>query len=1156
MKIWSPFLSAVFNKKAFVSIRDLFQKCALRVKMDWFVWISFVSYAYASIDSVEVVKSRGSVYDLKVDGNFEGGSSSFYLVSDEMDSERVPCRYDGGIMAPAGLVLPDFRKRVWSINQNLVHTYEAPKRFLTSITCTAHLTSGKYLIAQGHDVCLDRENCQVHIVNPPTIVFKAARGNAPVFTSISPDRVSLNGGGLITIHGEYFGRDPAYNNVGDTAGNGFKVLFVSADGVSVLDGVIIEHMHRNNYHLVEVPVISHFAEYYETQLYHLNGGKWERVVADCGGCNLYLRSDKTPTVNRIFPGNAMNIFQGGFWTSWKSLDDPNDDNDHEELWKRLNQEWYDLSDFCLVPVAIEARRKDTKDMAQDTDQVFRHYNAEEGFLCYGEDQVVGEQKGECYDYEVRYFCERGLRLTGQLFTGRYGDENEEGNRLRGPAEFHDGDGFRLANCDYVWRNGEDDTIHNAFTSDKRAVCNVHAQRPEQAIGHYRFGTQTYDEGRGRMHSHFNYIGPAPEYKWFDFTLHGEISNVSPNTGSVGGGQYITVTGKGFNANSQVFIGHVKCSTQSFNATSGEIVCLTPKDITSGCTQTGDFFAGSRGLLLERYELGHISYNSGAWANFGTPLQTWLSDGTNYNEESLPSWMKRDHYQLRLTGYFVPPVSGYYSFHGNSDDYGELLFSDTPGSTCGEVALESLWKTPCCSGTDPNNGKNKISRKLLLEEGEHYAIEYKYGENNGNAYYNLGFVYHGTNQAYNMGSHGPLWQTHANSAGNCMDEKQQLKLVSHEQRENIAMKVEGDMQIEFALKWCNDDNVCKQSTAMKGADSGDVYRNTVQDLLNSKVAYSGSFVTKYSANGDRSDNYPAHDGQKYYWWKHGWKIMNNQDINFQTDGTHVCMAYKANKQGFVRVHYTHNKSQKLNDPNVPDDEEDWRRGAHKDYSMAPPNGFEWTFFCIEIFQEVNKELRDNDYVDPIDPDLKLNAIELRGGDSWFAVDTFMVGKSNNYAEDTREAAIIPNVWIKALRNEEKSNDIFNVEMIERTCGFQIPDFEVVPIFPPTATNTVVNTKTVKVTNVDGIEVDGTKYSIAYDDGGETLSGSITVYENKKVSPGVTGTYTLTMGHLGSVVLDVEDSKSTFQSKEGLETQFKDVRALIHIILHYGLLILFY
>ena len=206
---------------------------------------------------------------------------------------------------------------------------------------------------------------------------------------------------------------------------------------------------------------------------------------------------------------------------------------------------------------------------------------------------------------------------------------------------------------------------------------------------------------------------------------------------------------------------------------------------------------------------------------------------------------------------------------------------------------------------------------------------------------------------------------------------------------------------------------------------------------------------------------------------------------------------------MRVHYTHNKSSKLNDPDVPDDEEDWRRGASHDFDMAEPNGHAWTFFCIEIFQDVLKELNDNDYLDKINPDILLHSVELRGGDSWFGVDSFTLGNSNNYMEESREAAIIPNVWIKSLRHESKSNDVFNVEMIERTCGFEIPDFEIMPVYPPSATNTGMTTSTVQVVNVDGLTVSAIKYAISYSDNGNNVATDVTVYENKKVSPGVTG-----------------------------------------------------
>ena len=81
--------------------------------------------------------------------------------------------------------------------------------------------------------------------------------------------------------------------------------------------------------MVEVPEFTAEAQYFETQLYWLKDGAWVKVNANCGTCNIYPRSANTPTINYIHPGNAMNIYEQGCWTSWKSLDDPNDTNDIE-----------------------------------------------------------------------------------------------------------------------------------------------------------------------------------------------------------------------------------------------------------------------------------------------------------------------------------------------------------------------------------------------------------------------------------------------------------------------------------------------------------------------------------------------------------------------------------------------------------------------------------------------------------------------------------------------------------------------------------------------------------------------------------------------------------------------------------------------------------
>ena len=96
---------------------------------------------------------------------------------------------------------------------------------------------------------------------------------------------------------------------------------------------------------------------------------------------------------------------------------------------------------------------------------------------------------------------------------------------------------------------------------------------------------------------------------------------------------------------------------------------------------------------------------------------------------------------------------------------------------------------------------------------------------------------------------------------------------------------------------------------------------------------------------------------------------------------------ATRAGYVRVHFSHNKSNKLNDPEIADDEENFVRSAYFDYEMPAPNGYVWTYFCMNIYQAIYDSLIADDYLDRINPDMLLKAIELRGGDTWFKVDSF-------------------------------------------------------------------------------------------------------------------------------------------------------------------------
>ena len=179
----------------------------------------------AAIDNAEFVSEKANKYEIKIQGNFKGGSSSFNLVSIDDESERfIPCHYEGGLIQPAGLILPTKRERAWAVQRGIAHTIDAPERFKTEITCSAYLPEGSYYVAQGHEICNDDENCLLVAGSYEDIDFsKISRNSGPVFNSISPDRASVHGGGILTIQGSGFGTNAAYSFEGESAG-GYKVI--------------------------------------------------------------------------------------------------------------------------------------------------------------------------------------------------------------------------------------------------------------------------------------------------------------------------------------------------------------------------------------------------------------------------------------------------------------------------------------------------------------------------------------------------------------------------------------------------------------------------------------------------------------------------------------------------------------------------------------------------------------------------------------------------------------------------------------------------------------------------------------------------------------------------------------------------------------------
>ncbi|CAG5089689.1 Oidioi.mRNA.OKI2018_I69.PAR.g12308.t1.cds [Oikopleura dioica] len=1093
-----------------------------------FLAFRLLALSRAAIDNAEFVSEKANKYEIKIQGNFKGGSSSFNLVPVDADSERfIPCHYEGGLIQPAGLILPTKRERAWAVQRGMTHTIDAPERFKTEITCYAYLPEGSYYVAQGRDICRDEENCLLIAGSyEDTDYSKISRNSGPVFNSINPDRVSVHGGGILSIQGSGFGTNAAYSFEGDEGGTGYKVIFIPRNGQEVKEGILIEHKHRDNLMEVEVPEWEgREAADTDVELYYLSNGAYEKV-----GTKLLRRyNDRTPIVNWMSV-NAMNPFRSSYWTSWRSLS--SGVNDDEWAGNRYFQDFLlGEGDMCQSPIGIQARRVDTGELAQKTDQVFRHYNPYVGFQCVGEDQHSSEESQfNCLDYEVRYFCDKGVQINGQLYTGRYGEEVESGNRLRGPALLNNEYGYSYANCDYAWRDPDTDELHKSYATDSVAVCNIGTKNPNAAIGNQRFRTVTYDQGRGGVRTAGYFMGPSPDYKLFDFTIHGGINSVTPASGGAGGGQLITVQGDGLSNTTKVNLGNQECAFNSFNDETGEFVCTTPS--VDSCASMGSWFPGARGLTAE-WTNSAMNPGDNSWRNWETSvtdIKQYVIESSmqSYVDgKSMFSGMTLSQSTHRFTGYFVPPFSGWFTFTGSADDKITIYFDGVAegSSSCGSdhSNMEELFRGSCCAGTDYNNGNYKKSKKIELTAGEKYPIEIIYSNHGSGGYFFAGFVYHGTNEAYNLEETAGDIPYPKGDFGSCMDERQDIRLISHEQRENIAVKVEGDSTTEFNLQWCNDAGICKVSRkAMKGDSSASAYRSSVQDLLDSHIETSGSFDPVYEVDGDSSAHGPAFEGGFMYNWRNGWQIMNNKDLNLQRDATDICMAYKASTQGVIRLHLSNVKSERLFDPEIALSEQDPRRSFTFDYDMAPPNGVDWTFFCQEIYTSVYTKLNDEDLMNKINPDIRLHAVELRG-DSWFKVDFFKVGNDNSFSVTSREEAINPNIWITQLRKESKTDGVFNVEMIESNCGYEFNDFEIVSL-----AGLEVTSSSTSVVNVDGLTVPATVYTV----NGVT---TVTVYENKKVSPGVTGYYELDYGPLGKaefdVTLDANGFKNIFSSAFG-------------------------
>ncbi|XP_069115226.1 fibrocystin-L-like [Argopecten irradians] len=216
-----------------------------------------------------------------------------------------------------------------------------------------------------------------------------------------------------------------------------------------------------------------------------------------------------------------------------------------------------------------------------------------------------------------------------------------------------------------------------------------------------------------------------------FQTYAEVTSVSPSSGSVMGGTLLSINGHSFDRNSTVSVDGAPCTVKS--VTNTLITCET----AAKPTQTPQIHAGNRGLKVEIWnattktqallsEVG--SLNSSAADYF-----TDFSDEAYYFDDTM------DNMVTKMSGFYVAPYDGMYSFHIMADDGAELYLStdDNPAN------LERIAYAGLTSNYHTASSQSS-AWKTLVKDNKYY-MEVYHREVGNNAYAKVSARYYNTTE---------------------------------------------------------------------------------------------------------------------------------------------------------------------------------------------------------------------------------------------------------------------------------------------------------------------------------------------------------------------------------------------------------------------------
>ena len=225
---------------------------------------------------------------------------------------------------------------------------------------------------------------------------------------------------------------------------------------------------------------------------------------------------------------------------------------------------------------------------------------------------------------------------------------------------------------------------------------------------------------------------------FSTYIHPTISSIAPSAFGIGGGVMLTISGSGFasppSANVVTVGSGLLC--QVVAATFSTIHCLTRAGSTSPSAR------GGGGILKKSFAsgftapvtLGQLEGNADYTAD--TPTVTTIHT-TGLAVRSFPN--VGAPMAESLQGYFVPTVTGSYTFFCSASDFVDVRIST---GNMSDVVSMSLCSSSGATNsfvsryTSAANGETPVGEPIELQAGQAYRIRVNYGASNPSSHYSV------------------------------------------------------------------------------------------------------------------------------------------------------------------------------------------------------------------------------------------------------------------------------------------------------------------------------------------------------------------------------------------------------------------------------------